>query len=214
MADRKNPEIPPYPLLFKHMALAIYKSKSLGGQGKQAFESSMNVALSRLIEYRLATATSSLGNVTLTSAGRTRENAHKAESDSANKTGVFDKLFTKLYSEGKQASKDESLTPQDLKDKLERRGDMTPPGAVSSEDSPRNMTTDAAAAQKQVPKRGFPATQKAAIKARKHAALPKKNRAPKSLKGKAKKPPTGSIRSKKTPPLKNRKPMKPKRSLR
>lgn len=201
MAD--TPEVPKYPLLFKHMALAIYKSGDLHGGAKEVFESALQITLSRLAQYRLIAEYSTLGNIVLTSTGRTREAVHRGESDKNPKTMLFDKLYSTLYAKGEKTAGLLQKTPAERAVIERLNASATPTGKLATQNTPDKMTTAAAKAQKSVPKKGLPATTRPKIVKRSPRKKPARGHAPKSSTGKARKPRTGTIR-----PVKNKRPLK------
>lgn len=92
--------VPDYPILFKHMALAIYRTGSLKGPPADRFQSALEIALAQLRKYQMATSGSSLARVELTSYGFQTNQKHKREPSSGAKTRLFDAYYKSLASEG------------------------------------------------------------------------------------------------------------------
>lgn len=100
MDPRSKGLVPDYPLLFKHMALAIYRSGSLKGPPAERFEAALDITLAQLRKYRMATPSSTLARVELTSYGNQANQKHRREADSSAKTRLFDAYYKSLASEG------------------------------------------------------------------------------------------------------------------
>jgi hypothetical protein len=91
--------VPNYPLLFKHMVLAIYKGGRVVGTPKQRMADSIEIALSQLKKYEYITEDSSKSRITLTTKGVKKNQTHLKEADKNPKTKLFDSLYTQLVSE-------------------------------------------------------------------------------------------------------------------
>lgn len=120
--DEELPDVPPYPVLFKHMVLAIFLEADLPRQrppfsrnkipvrsspskdnfDPTKFNAAMDIALAQLKKYGMITEKSSRAGIQLTSKGRERESVHKKEPRGATKTRRFDKFYEKLLIEGKK----------------------------------------------------------------------------------------------------------------
>lgn len=118
-ADEDYPEIPNYPVLFKHMVLAIFTERDLprarpahsdnkipvksspnrDNFDPTKFNAAMDIALAQLKKYGYITERSSRQQIMLTSAGRTRESVHIKERMGATKTRRFDKFYRLLLIE-------------------------------------------------------------------------------------------------------------------
>ena len=94
-------EVPNYPLLFKHMVLAIYKSGRLIGPPKQKMEDSIKIAMSQLKEYGYILEVSTEARILLTSKGVQKNATHLKEHDKNAKTRLFDSLYTQLVANDK-----------------------------------------------------------------------------------------------------------------
>lgn len=117
-----DPDVPDYPLLFKHMVLAIFvgadlpRSRPAHSKNKipvksspnkdrfdpTKFNAAMDIALAQLKKYGMISERSSREKIQLTSYGRERESVHRRESGSATKTRRFDKFYTLLLIEGRK----------------------------------------------------------------------------------------------------------------
>jgi hypothetical protein len=118
-ADEEYPEIPNYPVLFKHMVLAIFTERDLprarpahsknkipvrSSPNRDSFDptkfnAAMDIALAQLKKYGMISERSSRAGITLTSYGRSRESVHMKEPMSATKTRRFDKFYKLLLIE-------------------------------------------------------------------------------------------------------------------
>lgn len=119
--DDDFPEVPNYPVLFKHMVLAIFTQRDLprsrpahsknkipvkSSPNKDNFDptkfnAAMDIALAQLKKYGMITERSSRTSVTLTAYGRERESVHRREAAAATKTRRFDKFYQQLLVEGR-----------------------------------------------------------------------------------------------------------------
>jgi hypothetical protein len=106
--------VPNYPLLFKHMVLAIYRGKSLTGTPKQKLDDAFKIALSRLKEYGHAYEKSTEAQVLLTSKGVRQNGIHLKEEDKRAKTLLFDKLYLQLRAEDKERPSKQGGLPPNL----------------------------------------------------------------------------------------------------
>lgn len=120
--DEDLPQVPQYPVLFKHMVLAIFLEGNLSrarpahsrnkipvksspnkdGFDPTKFNAAMDIALAQLKKYGMITEKSSRAGIQLTSKGRERDATHKKEPQGATKTRRFDKFYEKLLIEGKK----------------------------------------------------------------------------------------------------------------
>lgn len=104
--------VPNFPLLFKHMVLAIYKGGSIKGTPRQKLDASFKIALAQLKEHGHVYEKSSEAQVLLTSKGVRQNNSHLKEGDKRGKTRLFDALYIQLRGEDKdRASKPGGLSP-------------------------------------------------------------------------------------------------------
>lgn len=120
--DEDLPDVPAYPVLFKHMVLAIFTEGDLkrsrppysknriparSSPNKDNFDptkfnAAMDIALAQLKKYGMITERSSRVGIQLTSYGRQRESVHRSERNSLMKTRYFDEYYEKLLVEGKK----------------------------------------------------------------------------------------------------------------
>lgn len=116
------PDVPAYPVLFKHMVLAIFTEGNLtrsrppysrnripvrSSPNKDSFDptkfnAAMDIALAQLKKYGMITEKSSRAGIQLTSYGRQRESVHRTERNAHTKTRYFDDYYQKLLVEGKK----------------------------------------------------------------------------------------------------------------
>jgi hypothetical protein len=122
----KTLKVPDYPQLFKHMALAIFRGKTLSGSAKKKFNDALEIALSRLTEYKLIQSSSSLARISLTGRGRQFETKHAREGKAASKSRLFDEYYKQFTAKQEEAEPDtegdeqgKSFAPQK---KLEKVG--------------------------------------------------------------------------------------------
>jgi len=112
-------EVPNYPVLFKHMVLAIFlkahlpRARPANSKNKipvksspnkdnfdpTKFNAAMDVALAQLKKYRMISEASSRAAITLTSYGREADSKHRREPGGATKTKRFDKFYVQLLVE-------------------------------------------------------------------------------------------------------------------
>ena len=115
-------EVPPYPVLFRHMVLAIFvadrlpRARPANSKNKipvrsspnensfdpTKFNAAMDIALAQLKKYRMITEASSREQITLTSYGRERDSQHRREQGGAVKTKRFDKFYVQLLVENRK----------------------------------------------------------------------------------------------------------------
>ena len=120
--DDEYPEVPNYPVLLKHMVLAIFTQRDLprarpahsknkipvkSSPNKDSFDptkfnAAMDIALAQLKKYGMISERSSRQSVTLTAYGRERESIHRREAASRTKTRRFDEFYQKLLIEGRR----------------------------------------------------------------------------------------------------------------
>lgn len=114
--------VPDFPLIFKHMVLAIFVKNDLprqrppqsrnkipvrsspnkDGFDPTKFRAAMDVALAQLKKYGIITEKSDPARIVLTSYGRQKDNAHRKEPAGRTKTRRFDKYYTLLLNEGRK----------------------------------------------------------------------------------------------------------------
>ena len=112
-------EVPNYPVLFKHMVLAIFlhadlpRARPANSRNKipvksspntdnfdpTKFNAAMDIALAQLKKYRMISEASSREAITLTSYGRETDAKHHREQGGATKTKRFDKFYVQLLVE-------------------------------------------------------------------------------------------------------------------
>jgi hypothetical protein len=118
-AEIEELAIPDYPMLFKHMVLAIFLSGNLprsrppvsknripvkSSPNKDNFDptkfnAAMDVAMSQLKKYRMISEKSGRGQISLTGYGREKDSEHKREPDARRKAKRFDDYYQKLIIE-------------------------------------------------------------------------------------------------------------------
>ena len=114
--------VPDFPVLFKHMVLAIFLSGDVNrarptrsenripvksSPNKDNFDdtkfnAAMDIALAQLKKYKMIAEKSSRDGIILTGYGRETNAKHLREPTSRSKTMRFDKYFTALLIEGKK----------------------------------------------------------------------------------------------------------------
>jgi hypothetical protein len=115
-------EVPNYPVLFKHMVLAIFLKRDLprarpansrnkvpvrSSPNKDNFDptkfnAAMDVAMAQLKKYRMISEASSREQIVLTSYGREKDSAHRREQGGVVKTKRFDKFYVQLIVENRK----------------------------------------------------------------------------------------------------------------
>jgi hypothetical protein len=99
------------PVLVKHCALAIYKSKYAQGSKIQQIQQSFDIARSRLVEYgflKKGSETGSPEDIKLTGKGHHRESKHRREVGGKKKTKAWDDLYALIQEEVEEEPGDES----------------------------------------------------------------------------------------------------------
>ena len=112
-------EVPNYPIIFRHMVLAIFlnadlpRARPANSKNKipvrsspnrdnfdpTKFNAAMDIALAQLKKYRMISESSSRAAITLTSYGRESDSKHRREQGGATKTKRFDKFYVQLLVE-------------------------------------------------------------------------------------------------------------------
>jgi len=112
-------EVPNYPIIFRHMVLAIFlnadlpRARPANSRNKipvksspnkdnfdpTKFNAAMDIALAQLKKYRMVPESSSREAITLTSYGREADSKHRREQGGATKTKRFDKFYVQLLVE-------------------------------------------------------------------------------------------------------------------
>lgn len=107
------------PEFVKHVAMAIYESGDLSGSNAKKFESSLNIARSRLVQYGYLMPGSQNGpveRIRLTSAGARKNAQHKTEGAAGlRKSKMFDSLlvdFSETDSRAKAVEQKEEVCAQ------------------------------------------------------------------------------------------------------
>lgn len=115
-------EVPNYPVLYKHMVLAIFlkgdlpRARPANSRNKvpvrsspnkdnfdpTKFNAAMDIALAQLKKYRMISEASSREAISLTSHGRETDSKHRREQGGATKTKRFDKFYVQLLVEGRK----------------------------------------------------------------------------------------------------------------
>ncbi len=150
-------EVPNYPVLFKHMVLAIFTERKLprsrppvsknkipvrSSPNKDSFDptkfnAAMDIALAQLKKYGMISEKSSRAGIFLTSYGRETDNKHKRESNARLKVGRFDKYYAQLYVEDRKRIPKKAIQEPRRPDTAPAEGDRYPEtGSVRRTDNP------------------------------------------------------------------------------
>ena len=118
-AEIEELAIPEYPMLFKHMVLAIFLERKLprsrppvsknripvkSSPNKDSFDptkfnAAMDIAMAQLKKYRMISEKSDRAQISLTGYGREKDSQHKREPDARRKAKRFDDYYQKLLVE-------------------------------------------------------------------------------------------------------------------
>ena len=147
--------VPDYPLIFKHMVLAIFVKDNLSRQrppqsrnkipvqsspnrdnfDPTKFRAAMDVALAQLKKYGIITENSNPMRMALTSHGRQKDNQHRKEPSGHTKTRRFDKYYTLLLNENRKRVSRRGTT-EDVKTNPQKRKPDAGPGGGGSKTGP------------------------------------------------------------------------------
>lgn len=82
------------PMLFRHMVVAIYEGRKVGGHGSERFDGALKVAAASLVRNgHVELAGEDYEGMTLTATGRALEESHRTDPQAQRKSATYDRYY-------------------------------------------------------------------------------------------------------------------------